>query len=203
MKKKFKIGIIPSIKAPYKNQLEFTTDYRLISFLKKLNIVCDIIILTLDTKIDKNFKLIIFSGGNDLLKFSQSSKDKFRNKIDQLFFTKATKLKIPMLGICYGATYVANKFNAKFIKKKKIGFQIINIVENKFFKNKQKIIRVNSFKNYSINKINANAQILALAKDKTIESFYIKKINFLGLMWHPERFKTFRNFDIDLLNKII
>jgi N5-(cytidine 5'-diphosphoramidyl)-L-glutamine hydrolase len=197
------IGIIPTIRSPYKNQIEITFDKRLINFFEKLNTKITIKLLNESSKINRNFDLIVFPGGNDLLKFSNLKEDKYRNKIDNYCFAKAKKLKIPMLGICYGATYAAYKFNAEFMKQRKIGRHKINFLENNFFNIKKKIVIVNSFKNYSIKKINKKVEILSLDQDKTIEAFFINKIKFLGLMWHPERNKKFRKLDFDLIKNLI
>ena len=131
------IGIVPTIRSPYKNQIEICIDKRLINFLEKFNKKYTVKLLNENSKINKDFKLIVFSGGNNLVKFSSSDNDLFRNKIDRLHFMRAKKLKIPMLGICYGATYVANKFKAKFIKKKKVGMQKIDFIKNNFFMKKK------------------------------------------------------------------
>ena len=197
------IGIVPTIRSPYTNQIEVCIDKRLINFLEKINKKFTITLLTENSQINKNFKLIVFSGGNDLLRFDNVPKNRFRSKVDQSYFVRAKKMRIPMLGICYGATYVANQFDAKFIKKKKIGNHKIDFLENNFFKTKKRTTEVNSFKNYSIKKVNNKIEILAIDKDKTIEAFFIKKINFLGLMWHPERYKKFRKIDFDLINNLL
>lgn len=197
------IGITPTIRSHYKNQIEITFDKRLIKFLEKLNKKITIELLNEKSKINRNFDLIVFPGGNDLLKFNNSKENRYRNKVDNYCYVNAKKFRIPMLGICYGATYVANKFNAKFTKKKKVGKHKINFLENNFFDNKKKTIEVNSFKNYSISKINKKIEILSLDKDKTIEAFFINKIKFLGLMWHPERNKIFCKLDFGLIKNLI
>ena len=197
------IGIVPTIRCPYKNQIEISFDKRLINFLETLNKRFTIRLLNESSKINKNFKLIVFSGGNDLLRFNNTQENKFRDKIDNLLFMQAKNLKIPMLGICYGATYIANKFDAKFKVKKKVGNHKIAFLKNNFFNNNIKIIEVNSFKNYSIKSVNKKIEILALDKDNTIEAFFVKKMNFLGLMWHPERYKKFRKIDFDLIKNLI
>ena len=67
----------------------------------------------------------------------------------------------------------------------------------------RKTFSFDSFKNYSISKINKKIEILSLDKDKTIEAFFINKIKFLGLMWHPERNKIFCKLDFDLIKNLI
>jgi len=137
------IGITPTIRSHYKNQIEITFDKRLIKFLEKLNKKITIELLNEKSKINRNFDLIVFPGGNDLLKFSNSKEDRYRNKVDNYCYVNAKKFRIPMLGICYGATYVANKFNAKFMKKKKIGKNKIDFLEKNFLNKKKKIKKYN------------------------------------------------------------
>ena len=49
-------------------------------------------------------------------------------------------------------------------------------MENNFFMKKNNQVEVNSYKNFSIKKLNKKIEILALDKDKTIEAFFIKQI---------------------------
>ena len=48
-------------------------------------------------------------------------------------------------------------------------------------------------------KKNRKANIFGLAKDNTIEAFHIKDKKILGIMWHPERYKSLKKFDEKLL----
>ena len=68
-------------------------------------------------------------------------------------------------------------------------------MKKKLFK-KSKII-VNSFHNYGISKntVSKKFNILATDKRENIEMFKHKKFRILGVMWHPEREKNFRNLD--------
>jgi gamma-glutamyl-gamma-aminobutyrate hydrolase PuuD len=43
--------------------------------------------------------------------------------------------------------------------------------------------------------------IFAIAGDNSIEAFFHKKLKIGGVIWHPERFKKFRNRDIKIIKK--
>ena len=69
-----KIAIIPSIKETYNNQFEYCVDIKLINFLNRIFANDTIEILAKKQKLNKNFKILIISGGNDLYKFSKKKK---------------------------------------------------------------------------------------------------------------------------------
>ena len=72
---------------------------------------------------------MIISGGNTILNFSKSKKNKFRNLIDERFYKQAINNKIPIFGICHGAQFLAKKFGGELIKKKDVGTHKINLVK--------------------------------------------------------------------------
>ena len=62
-----RILIIPKIMEPYKNQLEFSVEKSLLTFLNKSFKNCNIDI-SYDFEFKKKYNLIILSGGNTILK---------------------------------------------------------------------------------------------------------------------------------------
>ena len=98
---------------------------------------------------------------------------------------------------------ICSYFNSTFVKKKKIGIHYIILNKNNFIKSNKKKISNNKNKNILIKKVPKFFDIIAKSKDNYVEAFYIKKINFLGLQWHPERNKNLKKFDIRLLKKLI
>ena len=115
-----KIGIIPSIQEKYKKQFEYSCDLNLFFFINKVYKNSQIELLTFNHKINKKYKLIVFSGasGNDIIYFSKSKKNLIRNKLDTKFFHKALKMNIPILGICRGAQLLNIKFGGRISKVK-------------------------------------------------------------------------------------
>ena len=85
-----------------------------------------------------------------------------RNKLDQKFFKQALKLKIPLVGICHGAQFIAKKYKSKLKVRNHVGKHYIKILKN------NNRFMVNSFHNKVIVKLGKNLEIQGEAKDKTI-----------------------------------
>ena len=66
-----KVLIIPKITEPYKDQLEVSIETKLIYFLHKCFKNC-LIDIAYKFEIKNNYNLIILSGGNSILKYSNS-----------------------------------------------------------------------------------------------------------------------------------
>ena len=86
-----KILIIPVIKEPYKNQIEFSVDIRLVKILESFFLKSRIQYAIEKKKYE--YDLLVLSGGNDIIQFSKSSKDKIRHSLDNFFFKDAIKKK--------------------------------------------------------------------------------------------------------------
>jgi len=190
-----KILIVPSIREVYKNQLEISVDIKLIYFLKKLFTKADIEIY--NSEIKNNYDFIVFTGGNNAI--TKKKKDAIRNNINSLIFNFALKKKIKILGICHGAQYLAKKFGFKLQKKNNhIGNHSVTFNINGFKFKKT----VNSFHNDAIRYVKKKKiDIFAVAQDNTIEAFHIKHKKILCIMWHPERYKEIKKFDLNLIKK--
>ena len=178
------ILIIPKILEPYKNQLEFSIEKKLLIFLKKCFKKCTISI-SYNFEFKKKYNLIILSGGNTIIKFSKKENDKFRNKIDEYFLKKADLNKTPIIGICHGGQFLASKYKLNLIKD-------INHVGSHKLENLSKMTikfkTVKSYHNYKIKyKKSKIIENLFLADDKSIECFKIKNKKIGGIIWHPER----------------
>ena len=188
------IGIIPAVKEKFKNQLELSIELKLLSFIKNLHPKSQIKILYEKKK--EKFDYLIISGGNDLIKHKSDLRNVTRDKLNNFYHKIASTKKIPILGICHGAHFLANKHGALFKKSKKhIGsHQIL------FFNKKKRIVL--SHHNYVISRLSSNFKILALAKDGTIEFFKLKNKKIYGVIWHPERQKKTSKFEKNLFKKI-
>ena len=186
-----KIGIIPSVINRYEsNSLNFDT--RLIDLVKTIYKQGQINLLK--DKSEKDLDVIFSSGGNDLLLFSKLSRDIKRKDLENYYLNLCLKKKISYIGICYGAQFLAYKFKSKLVKDKN------HVNTNHFvYSNDMKKKSVNSFHNYKIKNLSNNLETLFYAKDKSIEAFRHKNLKLIGIMWHPERYVSFRKFDIDLI----
>jgi putative glutamine amidotransferase len=188
-----KIGIIPKIIETHKNQFEASIELKLISFINKVFINCSTEILV--SKKKSNFDILIISGGNDLPAAINDRKNQIRNNLNNYYYNYAKKNNIPVIAICLGALFIAKKMRCKIIKKKHVGSHSI-------YYNKKKIL-VNSFHNYIIDKFNSRIVPIAFAEDGSLECFKVAKNKIIGIMWHPERNKNIKKFDIEILKKYI
>ena len=179
-----RILIIPKIKEPYKNQLEFSVEKHLLTFLKRSFKNCNIDI-SYNFEFKKKYNLIILSGGNSILKYSKKNEDKFRAKLDTFFLKKANLSGTPIIGICHGGQFIATKYRLHLSKDSShVGsHELVNLSEINI---KFKLIK--SFHNFKIKfKKSKIIENLVLAKDKSIECFRIKNKKIGAIIWHPER----------------
>jgi gamma-glutamyl-gamma-aminobutyrate hydrolase PuuD len=193
-KKLIKVGIVPTIREIYKNQFEWCFDFRITLLLDKIFKKINFTLLNKDSSLNK-IDLIIFCGGNNLRTHSKKKSDKIRHDLDLMILKKSIKQKKSILGICHGMQMIAKFFGSKLTKKKHIGNHKIILTNNK------KIANVNSYHNYILKSLPKKLEILAKAEDGSCEAFINKKNKILGIMWHPERFKKIRSFDVNFIKK--
>ena len=195
-----KIGILPSIKENYKNQFEYSIDIRFQKLFEKCFKKKNEIILIDDQSKLNNIDLIVFSGGNDLVKYSKLRENKIRHNKFLKILKKAIKLKKNIFSICFGSLFLANYFGSKIVKtsnhKKKH-----KIFINK--RNKKRQYLVNSYHNFKIIDLDKKFQIIANAFDGSIESFYLAEKKIFCVMWHPERYQKIQKLDIELMTRYI
>ncbi len=197
-----KIGITTTIREFYKNQFEYSLDQKLIKFLNKSFSRPDIRII-FDNKINlEKFDLLIISGGNDLNRLKKSKRNFLRESLDKHIIAKSIKLNIPLLGICYGAQLISSYYGNKIIKQKGRNNKKNQIRFNKSDFFNIKTMTIKSFYNFAI-KIDKNIlEVLATSKNNCIEAFKVKKRKIYGIMWHPERDRSFKQLNKKFLKKI-
>jgi gamma-glutamyl-gamma-aminobutyrate hydrolase PuuD len=190
------IGIIPSV-IKRRKAISLTIDNNLIVFLKKCFPKSNIQILG-DIKKKNKLNLIVSSGGNTIVSLNKNVVNQFRRKLDEYYFKQALKKNIPFLGICHGAQYVADYYKSKIIKKKN------HTNKNHLIKlDTNKRIIVNSYHDFSIIELGKDLKKIALTSDLSIEAFKHNKKKILGIMWHPERYKKIKKFDLNFIKKYL
>ena len=127
---------------------------------------------------------IVLSGGENI------GTNKFRDTAEYFLINFSKKNHIPVLGICRGMQILSKYFGSKLFKVKN------HVNKNHLIKSKDKKIIVNSFHNLAIKSCPKNFKIKFKAEDGVIESIYSTNSRMEGWMWHPERYKKFRSFDI-------
>ena len=139
-------------------------------------------------------KGVILSGGGDPTK-----KDKrLKNELNLIKYS--LQKNIPLLGICRGAQ-VLNIFFGGKIKKIKNYWKKNKRIYGPLIKKKK--IKINSYHDYGFTEemLGKNLNPIAYSSDKIIKSFIHNKYKFFAIMWHPERYKLFKNFDKNLIKK--
>ena len=144
-------------------------------------------------KIFKNIDGVIIVGGGDIYKISKKKSDFYRDRSEMALINFAIKEKLPIIGICRGFQLFASFLGCKI---KKVSNHYNTNHDILIFENKK--INVNSFHFNKIVDKNKLFKVLG-HKDSILEIGYIKKYNFLGLMFHPER----KNKSQSVINKII
>ena len=179
------------------NEKRDNLDVRYLKIFEKLNMIPILIPnnATLAKKIIKNVKVsgIILSSGGDALK-----KD-IRYDTEILLLNYAKKNNIPLLGICRGAQAINIYFGGR-IKA------IPNHVRKKHTLKSdltKKNIKTNCYHDYGIKSdyLGKNLDVLGTSSDDSIELFKHKSKKFLGMMWHPERFKKLREFELKIFKE--
>jgi putative glutamine amidotransferase len=177
------------------NEERNNLDVRFLKIFEKLNMIPILIPnnITLSKKIIKNVKAngIILSPGGDALK-----KD-IRYDTEILLLNYAKRNNIPLLGICRGAQAINIYFGGKIkviqnhVRKKHI---LKSDLTNK------KNIKTNCYHDYGIKNdyLAKNLQVLGTSSDNSIELFKHKSKKIMGMMWHPERFKKLREFELKI-----
>jgi N5-(cytidine 5'-diphosphoramidyl)-L-glutamine hydrolase len=127
---------------------------------------------------------IVLSGGENI------GTNKFRDTAEYFLINFSKKNHIPVLGICRGMQILSKYFGSKLFKVKN------HVNKNHLIKSKDKKIIVNSFHNLAIKSCPKNFKIKFKAEDGVIESIYSTNSRMEGWMWHPERYKKFKSFDI-------
>lgn len=198
------ILLLPKVTSFYKGQYEYCIDKNWLAFLSETFPKSQVTIPTNNTKIN-SLNLIISTGGNNIISYSNKFEDKLRNKIDTKYYNLSKRHHIPFVGICYGAQLIAEKNNFKINKTKKhVKSHKTKLLGNTKFSNLGKgEMRTNSFHNYLIKDLNNKFEKLAIANDKSIELFSHKDRKILGMMWHPERYKRFKSVDKNIFKLFI
>ena len=133
---------------------------------------------------------IVLSGGENI------GTNKFRDTAEYFLINFSKKNHIPVLGICRGMQILSKYFGSKLFKVKN------HVNKNHLIKSKDKKIIVNSFHNLAIKSCPKNFKIKFKAEDGVIESIYSTNSRMEGWMWHPERYKKFRSFDIKSFKRL-
>ena len=171
-------------------------DQRWYNFLDACNLR-PILIPNLESFVAENYlnKLsgIILTGGNSLSHLGGDASE--RDVVENELIKYATGKQLPLMGVCRGMQVLQNYYG---VSMEKIDCHV-GKRHNLSFKGKQ--INVNSFHIYGATETIDCLEILASCSDGIVEAVQHKELPFIGIMWHPEREKSFSNFDIQLFRE--
>jgi GMP synthase (glutamine-hydrolysing) len=152
--------------------------------VRELNVYCEIFPFNKKLELDETVKGIILSG----------SPFSVRDSNAPIPDVSAYKGKLPLLGICYGAQYLAHYFGGEVLPSstREYGRARLHYVncENAMLKGISSNCQVWMSHGDTIAKIPENYDIIASTSDVKVGAFQIKNEQTFGLQFHPEVFHT-------------
>ena len=147
----------------------------------------------------------ILTGGNDLDGLENAiNVSPERDKTELAILEYAKKTNLPVLGVCRGFQFMNIFFGGKL---ERISGHVAqsHLIRTRSHRSENFHSRiVNSYHDWGISKKNLAPGLTPWAYDEqdNIEAAIHEEINWLGIMWHPEREDEFDNFDIDLILRL-
>lgn len=152
--------------------------------LRELNVFCEIYPYNKMPEIDPSIKGVIISGS------PCSVRDANAPQIN----LEGIKGKLPLLGICYGAQYLASKFGGKVEGSlaREYGRAMLNIVngESPLLKDVSMHSQVWMSHGDTISAIPDNAEVIASTDDVVSAAFHFKGEQTYAVQFHPEVFHS-------------
>lgn len=185
-------------------KINFLIDQDLSNFIYKLNLSIIPNFLK-GSKIDnKNLKYadgLILAGGGDLFKYKGDKINKIRDNYDKKLFKYFYNKNKPILAICRGFQLIADLHNIelKLINNHVRKYHSLKLSKSKYIKYSK--LDVNSYHNFSINKLPKNYLNIASTNDGSIEIAEHKSKKILCLMFHPERKMKSKNLIFKSIKK--
>ncbi|MEA3317118.1 MAG: glutamine-hydrolyzing GMP synthase, partial [Bacteroidota bacterium] len=166
--------------------------------VRELNVYCEIFPYNKEIKLDASVKGVILSGSP----FSVRDKNAPIPDLSQI------KQKYPLLGVCYGAQFLANNYNGKVLpsKHREFGRARLSYInkDSKLFSNIEINSQVWMSHGDTITKLPDNSKIIASTQDVKVGAFRIDGEETFGIQFHPEVYHTLqgkellKNFLVDI-----
>ena len=139
---------------------------------------------------------IILTGGNSLVKYGGNAPE--RDFMDRKLISISIEKEIPLYGFCRGMQSILDYF----------GNELENVTGHVAIRHEINIEgstrEVNSYHNQACVKLKEGTGLVSIAesKDGIIEAICHEKLPIMGVMWHPEREKEFREMDIQFVKQL-
>lgn len=166
--------------------------------IRELNVYCEIHPWDKIPEITEDIKAVILSGSPFSVREDNSPKP----------IISEIKGKIPLLGICFGAQYLAKEYGGEVSKstKREYGRANLSYVNNKsiLMNNISQNSQVWMSHGDTITKIPDNYEVICSTNSVDIAGYKIKGENTYGIQFHPEVYHStdgieiFRNFIVDI-----
>ena len=147
----------------------------------------------------------ILTGGNDLADLPDAKNVSIeRDKVETAILKYAKSHLLPVLGVCRGFQLI-NLFFGGQLERVSGHVATRHKIHVSFDQDKKfKKTYVNSFHNWGISNNKLSKHLIPCAYDENnfIESARHKELNWLGVMWHPEREAKFKKLDLEVIQKL-
>jgi len=148
--------------------------------VRELNIYCEIHPFNKIPEITNNIKGVILSGSPYSVRDPQSPNPDL----------SAFKGKLPLLGVCYGAQLLAQKFGGEVLPSKHREYGRANLAyvnaENELFKGMSTHSQVWMSHADTITKLPDDYEVVASTNDVKFAGYHVKKEQTYGIQFHPE-----------------
>ncbi|MDP3915924.1 MAG: glutamine-hydrolyzing GMP synthase [Bacteroidota bacterium] len=166
--------------------------------VRELNVYCEIYPFNHFPAIDETVKGVILSGSPSSVRDANAPKP-------DLSFIKG---KLPLLGVCYGAQYLAHYFGGEVMPSdsREYGRAKLGFVDsaNVLFKNISEHTQVWMSHGDTIERLPENYKVIASTADVDKAAFHIEGEQTFGIQFHPEVYHTtegtqlLHNFVVDI-----
>jgi putative glutamine amidotransferase len=132
----------------------------------------------------------LLTGGNDLAVVSGDETDKLRDDFEYALLDFCITKKIPVLGVCRGMQLINVYFDGS-LKRTANHAGVRHRLDNG--------MEVNSFHNFSADRLGNGLEVTARSGDGTIEMIRHNEHKICAQMYHPERYDPFCDYDLRFL----
>lgn len=195
------------VESKFENEIRETLD----TMYSKLIFECGFIPIVLPYEINFEiyfslFKIdgVLLTGGNDLSVCRTNKLSLVRDDFEKKLLKFCIINEIPVFGICRGMQIIADFFNSSFnvIKNEVNTRHLIKVNPiSRFYIDLNKIDEVNSYHNFSIDKLSSDFIISVTNEIGVIKAIEHKKKAIFGQMWHPERENPFSKPQLNLITE--
>ena len=148
--------------------------------VRELNVYCEIYPYHKEILLDKDTKGIILSGG------PSSVRDKDAPFIDLSPFID----KVPILGICYGAQFIAQQYGCEVLPSKIREYGRAHLVDtdsnNPLFKDIANGAQVWMSHSDSVKSVGEGIELIAKTDTIPVAAYQVKEKDIFGIQFHPE-----------------